>query len=201
MIPFFTTTKRSPALGGSGQATGLNRPIAHELQATRDGSTAASFDGSSSHDSDLSARLTELAATSSSLDSTHGSEDGLASMLQAAHNVAQLKQMGLGHLAVFANFDSLAATAPTSGSSPLAVVSDTLARTLPLPLRPAELQLPESGSDRSHHSSGDPSPRRQACTPVLRLAKMVSPDEEGVMALIPHEHERPGEYANRQRPW
>jgi len=137
-----------------------------------------------------------------------------------------LRRGGLGHLAPLlphqdAAAPHLAATMPVGGGAPLAFASlgqqpvANLAQTCPLPPRtlaggfngacplapPTELQLPDSGSDRSRPSSAEAEAGQRRCTPVLRRARMRSPDEDGVMMPMPASDERPGEYGRRRRPW
>ena len=177
-------------------------------------------------DSDaLSARLTEQAGSSSCETSGDSQSETLSAMKRLAQEraaaplgaeastVKELQEMGFGHLAAFANVP-LASTAPLSATptNPLIALADlpsaALSQTCRLPLnrrRPGELELPGSRSS-SRPSSGDSwadrGGGRRACTPILRRAKMVSPDEaDGVMAHVPHERDRPGEYARRRRPW
>lgn len=162
-------------------------------------------------EAELSSRMTELAA---SFDSTGGSQD-LGTMLSAVRasteqsrstTVAELERMGFGHLAALADVD-LATTAPVAASVPLAEAAPSaLSLTCPmLPTyatrRPGELVLPSSDDSRAS-SLGDGRSPRHRCTPVLRRARMHSPDEEtGVMMLLPEEREQPGDYTRRRRPW
>ena len=163
-------------------------------------------------DSDeLSSRMTELAA--SSFDSS--SSQSLGTMTSAVRapteearqsTVDELERMGFGHLAALADVD-LASTAPVAASVPLAEAGPSaLSLTCPMlpsysARRPGELMLPSSDDSRTSSVADGRSPLHR-CTPVLRRARMQSPDEEaGVMMLLPEEREQPGDYARRRRPW
>ena len=180
-----------------------------------------------------SARLTELAGTSSSFSLTGSSSafgsgsasSSLAVMVQAAKQqqqatatAADMERAGLGHLSCLlpaAHDGSLEPFGPSgrarmSSSPPLPLllpqppppppVAAGFGGSRGLNLQaPSELVLPD---DRSEASSTAASPfgAGRRCTPVLRRARVRSPDEDdGIMARMPRDGARPGEHWPRRR--
>ena len=142
------------------------------------GATLTAMEDSYGSASELSARFTDLASRSG------GSDCGaLAQMLQAAKEAEALDMGARGSHAL------------------MQTLRPGFSSTLPLgaPM-PSALCVPASGSGSSAETSPSEHVHR-ACTPVLRRARMNSPDDDGVMAVIPREGERPGEYERRRNPW
>ena len=145
----------------------------------------------------------------------HTRFSGQTAALPAAPSLAQCQRWGdvNGTINTAAVSTSLSALRPPAGEPACSCGPGRLKRpagfssirpsSVPAP---AELRLPESGSSTASSSGPSPSdprpPRGAWCTPVLRRARMYSPDEDdGVLAPIPREDERPGAYERRRRPW
>jgi hypothetical protein len=183
----------------------------HQFLAQKDAEQEEQY-GCFEDSDDLSARLTEhasLGSTSGSLStSTDGGSGCLAHMMQAAaaaqmgmleesaSTPEELQALGLAHLIPLQ--ERASAVLPASKSS-----SFSVGRPFGL-AAPPELEMPDdrsSGSAPSTEGSPQVGTHARSCTPVLRRARMRSPDEEGVLSTMPEEGERPGRNNWRRRPW